>query len=158
MNSLGPSDTFWRHRSGSTLAQIMACCLATPSHYLNQCILWHSPMSNLTVSSQATVLYNEFENCTFEITATSPRQWVDTIISVVPVIQVIPMAADVLMTCITRPAGQIWTNIDVLSVGPSLEIWIKTWIVSLRFRNTICTGISYLVQALTHWPLGDAAV
>ena len=27
----------WRQRSGSTLAQVMACCLTAPSHYLNQC-------------------------------------------------------------------------------------------------------------------------
>ena len=38
-NSLRPSDTIWRHRSGSTLAQVMACCLTAPSHYLNQCWL-----------------------------------------------------------------------------------------------------------------------
>ena len=48
VNSLGPSDAIWRHRSGSTLAQVMACCLTAPSHYLNQCwliiskVLWHS--------------------------------------------------------------------------------------------------------------------
>ena len=29
----------WRHRSGSTLAQVMACCLTAPSQYLNQCWL-----------------------------------------------------------------------------------------------------------------------
>ena len=36
-NSLKPSDAIWRHKSGSTLAQVMACCLTAPSHYLNQC-------------------------------------------------------------------------------------------------------------------------
>ena len=46
--SVGPSDARWRQRSGSTLAQVMACCLTAPSHYLNQCwliiskVLWHS--------------------------------------------------------------------------------------------------------------------
>ena len=39
LNSLKPSDAIWRPRSGSTLAQVMACCLTTPSHYLNQCWL-----------------------------------------------------------------------------------------------------------------------
>ena len=39
VNSLWPSDTIWRHRSGSTLVQVMACCLTAPSHYLNQCWL-----------------------------------------------------------------------------------------------------------------------
>ena len=34
VNSLMPSDAIWRHRSGSTLAQLMACCLMAPSHYL----------------------------------------------------------------------------------------------------------------------------
>ena len=38
-NWLRPSDAIWRQRSGSTLDQIMACCLMAPSHYLNQCWL-----------------------------------------------------------------------------------------------------------------------
>ena len=52
LNSLGPSDTIWWRRSGSTLAQVMACCLTAPSHYLNQCWLIisevqrHSPGRN----------------------------------------------------------------------------------------------------------------
>ena len=39
LNSLWPSYAIWRHRSESTLAEVMACCLTTPSHYLNQCWL-----------------------------------------------------------------------------------------------------------------------
>ena len=38
-NSLWPYDGIWQHRSGSTLAHVMACCLMAPSHYLNQCWL-----------------------------------------------------------------------------------------------------------------------
>ena len=51
------SDAIWWHRSGLTLAQIMACCLTAPSHNLNQCwltikcVLWHLPESNFTGSS-----------------------------------------------------------------------------------------------------------
>ena len=33
------SDVIWGHRSWSTLAQVMACCLTAPNHYLNQCDL-----------------------------------------------------------------------------------------------------------------------
>ena len=29
----------WQHRAGSTLVQVMACCLTAPSHDLNQCWL-----------------------------------------------------------------------------------------------------------------------
>ena len=36
INSLWPSDAVWRQRSGSTFAQVMACCLTAPSHYLYQ--------------------------------------------------------------------------------------------------------------------------
>ena len=36
LNSLKPSDLIWRNSSGSILAQVMACCLTAPSHYLNQ--------------------------------------------------------------------------------------------------------------------------
>ena len=39
INSLWPSDHIWWHRSGSVLAQLMACWLTAPSHYLNQCWL-----------------------------------------------------------------------------------------------------------------------
>ena len=50
-----------------------------PSQYLNQCwlhiceILWHSHVSNFTVSAQATILYDDFENDTFKSTAISPK-------------------------------------------------------------------------------------
>ena len=56
-NSLWPSDAIWQHRSGSTLAQVMACCLTAPSHYLNQCWLiisevrWQSPEDNFTITA-----------------------------------------------------------------------------------------------------------
>ena len=33
VNSLRPTDALWRHRSGSTLDQVMACCLTTPGYY-----------------------------------------------------------------------------------------------------------------------------
>ena len=46
VDSLWPSDDIGRQTSWSTLAQVMACCLMAPSHYLNQCLLtineiWH---------------------------------------------------------------------------------------------------------------------
>ena len=44
VNSLWPSDAIWQHRSVSTLAQVMACCLPPPSHYLNQCWLFISEL------------------------------------------------------------------------------------------------------------------
>ena len=42
----------WRHMSGSTLVQVMACCLMALSHHLNQCwlikeILRHSQRANV---------------------------------------------------------------------------------------------------------------
>ena len=58
LNPLWPGDTIWRHRSGSTLDQVMACWLMAPSRYLNQNwivikgVLWHSLSSNFTWSAQ----------------------------------------------------------------------------------------------------------
>ena len=58
-NSLGPSDTIWRHRSEWTLAQVMTC-LTAPSHYLTQCwlitseALWLPSQSNFTKDIPAT--------------------------------------------------------------------------------------------------------
>ena len=51
-NSLRPSEAIWWHRSGSTLAQVRACCLTAPGHYLNQCwyiiseVWWHFSEDN----------------------------------------------------------------------------------------------------------------
>ena len=59
VNSLKPSDAIWWQRTGSTLAQVMACCLTAPSHYLNQCwliiskVLWHSCEDNFTRDTSA---------------------------------------------------------------------------------------------------------
>ena len=36
VNLLWPVDIIWRHKTRSTLAQVMAWCLTAPSHYLNQ--------------------------------------------------------------------------------------------------------------------------
>ena len=53
-NTLLSSDTIWWHRSGSTLPQVMACCLVATSHNLNQCWLiigedqWQLPDYNFT--------------------------------------------------------------------------------------------------------------
>ena len=67
LNSLmWPSDATWQPIFGLMLTQVMACCLAAPSHYMHQCWLliskglWHSPESIFTASVQATILYNKF--------------------------------------------------------------------------------------------------
>ena len=84
INSLWHSDAIWHHRYGSTLVQVMDCCLTAPSHYLNQwwCIIagvwWHSPEGNIVRNAIEIYLWYEFENYKFKIPATSsPRvQWV----------------------------------------------------------------------------------
>ena len=55
VNPLWPSDIMWRHRSGSTLPQVISCCLMAPSQYRNRCWLvinkvqWHSSKGNFTI-------------------------------------------------------------------------------------------------------------
>ena len=52
--SLWPSDAIQRYKYLPTMAQVMACCLTAPSHYLNQYWLlidrvqWHSPEGSNT--------------------------------------------------------------------------------------------------------------
>ena len=49
----------WRHSFGSTLVEVMACCLTAPSHYLNQFSLiinkvqWYSSNGNFTKDTSA---------------------------------------------------------------------------------------------------------
>ena len=53
VNSLWPSDAIWRQSSGSTLAQVMACCLMAPSHYLNRHWLIISKSSDIYIRAIA---------------------------------------------------------------------------------------------------------
>ena len=77
--TLSPSDAKWRHRSRSTLAHVVVCCLTAPSHYLNQCwliiseILRHSPENNFTGNTRVSDPRYEFEWYLFQITAESLR-------------------------------------------------------------------------------------
>ena len=67
VNSLWLSDAIWRHRSWSTLAQVRACCLTAPSHYLNQCWLmasmdqWHLSKGNFTRDTPAIIHKNQLQ-------------------------------------------------------------------------------------------------
>ena len=89
INSLWPSDAIWRHRSGSILVQVMACCLTAPSHYLNQCwlivskALWHSSEGNFSRDNSAINHLNLFENHSSKIQSKPTRgQWVNSYIDV----------------------------------------------------------------------------
>ena len=58
LDSLWPSDAICWHRSRSTMAQVMACCLMAPIHYLNHCwlmingVLQHSAETKFTGNAQ----------------------------------------------------------------------------------------------------------
>ena len=79
INSLWSSDAIWWQRSGSTVAQVMACCLTAPSHYLNQCWLiisevqWHSYKGNCTRDASAINHWNPFQNYISKISFKFPR-------------------------------------------------------------------------------------
>ena len=46
INPLWTGDAICWHKSRSTLAQVMACCLTAPSHYLKQCWVTVEPLYN----------------------------------------------------------------------------------------------------------------
>ena len=82
-NSLRPSDAIWRQWSWTTLAQVMACCLTAPSHYLKQCwliirgVLWHTSESSFAGIAQGIDSGYEFEKDILKNIFKSPRgQWV----------------------------------------------------------------------------------
>ena len=89
VNSLRPSDAIWRQWSWTTLAQVMACCLMAPSHYLNQCwliirgVLWHTSESSFAGIAQGIDSGYEFEKYILKNIFKSPRgQWVNIVFSI----------------------------------------------------------------------------
>ena len=83
INSLYPGDAIWRHGSGPTLAQVMACCLMASNHYLNRCwliiskVLWHLPSISITGNTQEIYHWRVFQTFLYIITVVFSRgQWV----------------------------------------------------------------------------------
>ena len=62
INSSPPSAAYMRRWTGSALAQVMACRLMAPSHYLNQC--WH--IVNWTLRSKLQWNFNRNSNIFIE--------------------------------------------------------------------------------------------
>ena len=60
ISSSWPKDYIWPQKSGSTLAQIMGCCLSAPSHCLNQCWIFNKGVlchSTLLIKGEAAVKF-----------------------------------------------------------------------------------------------------
>ena len=112
-NSLWPNDATWRHRSGSTLAQVMACCLMAPSHYMDQCWLiisevqWQSHEENLTRDTSATNYWNKLENYLSKISLKSPR-------------------------------GQLVNSLTPGWCGSDFLIVISDYMLHIKFMNSFC--------------------
>ena len=94
-NSLRPSDAIWRQWFWTTLAQVMACCLTAPSHYLNQCwliirgVLWHTSESSFAGIAQGIDSGYEFEKDILKNIFKSPRgQWVKLHVKFCSLIQI----------------------------------------------------------------------
>ena len=74
VHPLWPSNTIWRYRSESRLANY----LTVSSHYLSQRrlvingVLWHSPTAIFTKSAQDLNSWNEFENTRVKFLPHSP--------------------------------------------------------------------------------------
>ena len=76
----------WKTCSWSTLVQVIACCLTTPSHYLNQCwpiineVQKHSFQGSSNGNYPDTSPCGGFHYHTIKITATFTRgQWVNSL-------------------------------------------------------------------------------
>ena len=85
--SLWASGAIWRQRYGSTLVQVMACCLMASSHYLNQCWLitikvqWHSSGGNFAINISAINHWNKLEYYLSKILFKWPwDQWVNAVL------------------------------------------------------------------------------
>ena len=128
LNSLRTDDAIWRHGTRSPLAQVMACCLTAPSHYLNQCWLiskWHSSEGNFTTGISALNHCNWLEKYSSKISLNSPRpQWVKS----VQTTHLSTLTEDLWGVCCEqfREVYPIWTwpACTSIDIGKFL-IWVK---------------------------------
>ena len=107
---------------GSTMAQVMACCLTAPSHYLSDCWLlisrvqWYSPEGNFIRDTPATNHWNLLENYISEISFKSPwGQW----IKISPLCTNIVNLVHPVPTTFSQAASVFWRTIILFSDLPS---------------------------------------
>ena len=142
----------WRHRSWSTLAQVMACCLMAPSHNLNQCwpilndIHRFSPEGNFT---QDTLSINikwgwilswiSFKSTKCQAKAVLPQPWkLNAYCDTLPVAFRKTVPCTSLIYIIkplnkTETAGDTWTNICLSHLSQCHQ-----WIVSALVQIMAC--------------------
>ena len=61
LSSLLPTNAIGQHKAGSTLAQVMACWLTAPSHYMNQC--WLGSMCHMASPGQSQLIATKVFIC-----------------------------------------------------------------------------------------------
>ena len=78
LTSFWSSDAIQWHRFGSSLAQLMTCCLTVSSHYLNRCwlnigeVLWHLPIIIFSGNVQDICRWYEFETTSSRLQMSLP--------------------------------------------------------------------------------------
>ena len=122
------SDAIWWHRSGSAFAQVMACCLTAPSHYVNQCWLGIQGMCHSAILPKSNVILAKkitFDNDIFKTFGESSKgQWVKQ-----PPVHGAKM-------------GPTWSRLDQysLSILDSDGLLLKCMMTSSN-RNIFCLAI-----------------
>ena len=119
------------------MAQVMACCLPAPSHYLNQCwlvineVLWHSPKINAARTSYYLVWLIR----KFYFSNTTPReQWVNE----VRIIIAVAMHDDVIKW---KHFPRYWPFVRGIHRSPANSPHKGQWRGSLMF-SLICVWIN----------------
>ena len=113
--------------SWTTLAQVMACCLTAPSHYLNQCwlitrgVLWHTSESSFAGIAQGIDSGYEFEK-------------------------------DILKNIFKSPRGQ-WVNFKLVPIWKCMYAIFQTDLIGYRYKHLSDIDISiYLLSFNLHHP------
>ena len=131
INPLRPSDAIWRQWFWTTLAQVMACCLTAPSHYLNQCwliirgVLWHTSESSFAGIAQGIDSGYEFEKDILKNIFKSPRgQWVKMWKVIVSLLGIVVFNPDTFVLLTHRT---LMPHICVCELG---QHWFRWWLVA----------------------------
>ena len=152
-NSLWPIDSVLRYTTGSTMFQVMTCCLTAPSHYLSQC--WR-------ISGRVALTWGQFyrkcwryislksENDQLKITSVSPES--------------IQLKSDLCSPCFIAVlnaiacylSDRVITRYGYNTSCPYLEIKIhytenESWHV-LEIVAEIVANKYYSIQFIVLWP------
>ena len=158
VNSLWPSDAIWRQRSGTTLAQVMDCCLTAASHYLNQCwliikkVLWRIHFRVLSQEIRRPSVTRISLKIIHQIVNQIRGQWVRFLLHCFAVcLQLTPHPTKRYASNVPQKYARISENWPNIGYNALSQHWNKNIVILTKFSSPVAPEVVNDMSLCSQW-------